>query len=84
MYGKATIEIPRSGNIGPSRTTGLSDQQAIGFARIAAMTLSEHDGQVTVTLESGDVRVIGFDPVREVMTFGSLHPNYRSMGIGLR
>lgn len=59
MYGKATIEIPASGNIGRSRTTGLSDQQAIGFARIAAMTLSEHDTYVTLTLQSGEVRFIG-------------------------
>lgn len=59
MFGQATLEIPRSGDIGPSRTDGLSDQLAMTIGRTAAWTLSEQDGYVTVTLESGSVRLIG-------------------------
>ena len=59
MFGKATLDIPASGNIGHSRTEGLSDRMALSFGRTAAMTLSDQDDHVTVTLESGEVRVIG-------------------------
>lgn len=59
MFGQATLEIPQSGNIGPSRTDGLSDQLAMIMGRTAAMTLSDKDGYVTVSLQSGEVRFIG-------------------------
>ena len=78
MFGKATLEIPASGSIGPSRTCGLSDKLAMTMGRIAARTLSEQDGFVTVTLESGSVRVIGHDTLLGKVTIGRLHPNYRT------
>ena len=59
MYGKATLDIPAVGNIGRSRTDGLSDELALILGRTAAWTLSEQDGYVTVTLESGLRRIIG-------------------------
>lgn len=77
MYGKATLEIPQSGVIGPSKTEGLSDEMAMTIGRAAAWTLSERDEFVTVTLESGSVRVIGQDTVRGKLTIGHSHPSYR-------
>ncbi len=59
MFGQATLEIPQSGNIGPSQTIGLSDRMAMIMGRTAASTLSEYDGFVRVCLESGEVRLIG-------------------------
>lgn len=58
MYGKATLDIPASDTIGPSHTEGLSDELAMIFGRIAARTLSEQDGFVTVSLESGEIKII--------------------------
>ena len=78
MYGKATLDIPAVGNIGRSRTDGLSDQLAMILGRTAAWTLSEQDGYVTVTLESGAVKVIGHDTVKGKLTFGNRHHNYRT------
>ena len=57
MFGKATLDIPADWNIGHSRTEGLSDQMALSFGRIAAMTLSDNKC-VKVTLESGQVKII--------------------------
>lgn len=59
MFGKATLEIPRHGNIGPSFTEGLSDGLAMIMGRTAARTLSGQDGIVIVTL--GDGQVIGLE-----------------------
>ncbi len=84
MFGKATIEIPRCGVIGPSRTEGLSDALAMTIGRTAAWTLSERDGHVTVTLESGSVRVIGHDTIHGKLTIGRLHPNYRTTKLASR
>lgn len=70
MYGKATLEIPASGAIGPSRTEGLSDALATAIGRTAARTLSDQDSCVTVTLESGEVKVIGYDWIRDTLTIG--------------
>lgn len=64
MFGQTTLEIPRSGNIGPSRTEGLSDDLAMTIGRMAAKTLSEHDGPVIISL--GDGRVIGLEYVWDV------------------
>lgn len=72
MFGTATLEIPQSGNIGPSRTDGLSDDLAMCIGRIAAGTLSEQDGFVTVSLESGIVEVIGHDTLTGELTIGRL------------
>lgn len=54
MFGNATLEIPASGVIGPTRVDGLSDELAMTIGRVAAMTLSEQDGHITVSLESGE------------------------------
>ncbi len=64
MFGQATLEIPQSGNIRPSFTDGLSDCMAMAMGRTAAWTLSERDSYVTVTLESGSMKVIGLDTRR--------------------
>lgn len=70
MVGTATLEIPASGTIGPSRTEGLSDEMAMASGRLAARTLSDQDGFVTVSLESGEVKVIGYDSIRDTLTIG--------------
>lgn len=72
MYGQATLEIPRSGTIGPSTTDGLSDVLAITMGRIAAMTLSEHEGYVLVTLESGETKAIGHDTLTGLLTLATI------------
>ncbi len=53
MFGNATIDIPGNGVIGPSFMDGLSDDLAMAIGRLAARTLSEHDGPVIVSLEDG-------------------------------
>jgi hypothetical protein len=55
MFGKATLDIPQNGPIGPSHTIGLSDELAMTIGRTAAWTLSDKHMFVTVTLESGEV-----------------------------
>lgn len=70
MYGKATLDIPASDTIGPSHTECLSDELAMVLGRIAARTLSEQDDFVTVSLESGEVKVIGYDTVYDTLTIG--------------
>ncbi len=72
MYGTATLEIPQVGDIGPSRTEGLSDELAMVIGLTAAWTLSEQDGFVIVTLADGTARVIGHDTVKGELTFGRL------------
>jgi len=72
MFGKAKIEIPRSGNIGPSQLDGISDVMALGMGRIAAMTLSEQDGYVVVTLSNTQVKVIGHDTTTGEIVIGRL------------
>jgi hypothetical protein len=72
MFGQATLEIPRAGDTGPSRTIGLSDDLAMIMGRIAAWTLSEQDGCVAVTLESGEVKLIGHDTSTNALVFGRL------------
>lgn len=64
MFGQATLQIPRSGNIGPSTTTGLSDELAAIIGRTAAMTLSEEDGYVIATMGDGTIMIIGTDVSR--------------------
>lgn len=70
MFGKAVLEIPASETIGHSLTEGLSDRMALCFGRIAAMTLSDRDDCVTVTLESGEVRVMGHDTIHQAIVTG--------------
>lgn len=72
MLGKAKLDIPASGEFGPIHNEGLSDELAMIFGRIAARTLSEEDGFVTVTLESGDVKVIGHNTITGLLTIGLL------------
>jgi hypothetical protein len=72
MFGQATLDIPRSGTIGPSHTDGLSDKQAMIMGCCAAWTLSEQDGDVTVSLECGKIIVIGYDTLRGRLTIGHL------------
>jgi len=72
MFGKATLEIPRSGNIGPSWTEGLSDDLAMALGRLAAHVLTECDGPVMVRLESGQQAIIRHDTWSGRITIG--HP----------
>ena len=58
MFGRATLDIPRDGDIGPSLYWGLSDEMALSFGRVAA-TVS--DLPVEVTLDDGSVVHIGLD-----------------------
>ena len=76
MYGKATLNLPQG-----ERYEGLSDALAMSFGRIAAWTLSDEDEFVTVTLESGSVRVIGLDTILGKLSVGRLHPNYRPLDL---
>lgn len=75
MFGQASLSIPQVGHIGPSRTEGLSDELALILGRTAAMTLSEQDGFVVVTLSDGQVKAIGFDTARGEVTIGRLVPS---------
>ena len=61
MYGKATLDIPTSGDIGPSQYGGLSDELAMITGRVAAMTLPDQDVPITVTLNDGSQVFIGLD-----------------------
>ena len=72
MYGKAVLNIPACGDIGPSRTPGLSDELAMAIGLTAARTLSEQDGYVTVLLESGETVVIGHDTIHDRLVIGRL------------
>ncbi len=72
MFGKATLEIPQSGTIGPSYTDGLSDELAMVLGRVAAWTLSDEHEFVTVSLESGEVKVIGYDTIHHSVVTGRL------------
>lgn len=72
MFGNATLEIPRSGNIGPSRYPGLSDQLALVLGRSAARTLSDEDGYVKITYSDGSVKLIGHDTANDVLIMGRL------------
>jgi len=72
MFGKATLQIPGSGDIGPSEYRGLSDELAMAIGRRAATTLSEHDGFVVVTLSDKQIRVIGNDTIRNELIIGRL------------
>ncbi len=60
MYGKATLDIPASEDIGPSQYGGLSDELAMVTGRVAAMTLSDRV-PVEVTLNDGTSIHIGLD-----------------------
>lgn len=74
----ATLSVPATDNSPEILEKGLSDQMAMSYGRAFATTLSEQDGFVIVTLESGYERVIGHDTVRGELTIGRLHPNYRN------
>lgn len=72
LFGRATITVPKCGPCPESTHDGLSDEQAMSFGTLAAKTLSEQDGFVTVTLESGDKRVIGHDTLTGELMIGRL------------
>ena len=66
----ATIEIPSSGDIGPSRHEGLSADLALVLGRLAAQTLSDEDGRVMITYSDGRVKLIGRDTADDVLVMG--------------
>jgi len=70
MYGKATLTVPWSENVPEVFVGGLSDEMAMQYGKMFARTLSEEDGFVTVTLSSGDVKVIGYDSLMDRLTIG--------------
>lgn len=72
MFGNATLEIPQVGDIGPSRTEGLSDALALTMGRIAAWTLRDRDGFVIVTFASGEGVTIGYDEIEGGLVCGRL------------
>lgn len=72
MFRIATLEIPRSGNIGPSRYPGLSDHLALVLGRFAARTLSDEDGCVVITYSDGSVKLIGYDTAEDVLVMRRL------------
>lgn len=76
MFGQATLYLPTTSTIGPSKYSGLSDAMAMSFGRTAARTLSEEDGFVLVTLENGSEIVIGHDTLNGVLTIGRLVHSY--------
>ncbi len=78
IIGRATLFVPSTDNKSEFTASGLSDQIAMSYGRLFARMLSEQDGYVTVTLESGSVRVIGLNSVTNKLTIGRLHPNYRT------
>ena len=72
MYGTATLEIPKTGTIGPSRTEGLSDEMAMSYGTLFARTLSEPDEFAIVTLSDGHEKIIGYDTLTDEITIGRL------------
>lgn len=61
MYGKAKLDIPECEGIGPLHADGLSDELAMTFGRIAAMTLPDEKLPVKVLLNDGTNVNIGLD-----------------------
>jgi hypothetical protein len=80
MFGNATVEIPGNGVIGPSKTDGLSDRVAVSIGRIAAITLSEPNTFVTITLECKAVIIIGHDENTGSLIIGWSHEVIRLCG----
>ena len=72
MFGNATLDIPRSGVIGPTSYPGLSDKMALVLGRFAARTLLEEDGYVKITYSDGGVKLIGYDTANDVLVMGRL------------
>lgn len=61
MFGKAKLDIPECEGIGPLHADGLSDELAMTFGRIAAMTLPDEKLLVKVQLDDGTQVNIGLD-----------------------
>ena len=80
MFGNATVSIPDDGVIGPSETGGLSDDLAMSIGRIAALTLSEPNTFVTVTLECRAVVIIGHNENTNDIIIGWSHDVIRRCG----
>jgi len=70
--GHAKLVVPATDNHEAVCETGLSDPMAMSYGMLFARTLSEQDGFVTVTLESGEVKVIGHDTTNNTLTIGRL------------
>ncbi len=75
MRDKARLNIPSTDVTGPFHVSGLSDALALDIGRMAAWNLSEQDGYVHVTLESGNVTVIGHDTLGKKLVIGRLVRN---------
>jgi hypothetical protein len=72
MLGKAQLYCPAVSDNEPIHISCLSDELAMIFGRSFAWTLSEQDGYVQVTLESGEHKLIGHDTVKHKLVFGRL------------
>lgn len=71
MFGQAKLHIPASDNIGETEFQGLSDELAMTTARTAAMTLSDDNHvPVTVVLGNGDILLIGYNLIRDMIVIG--------------
>lgn len=70
--GRATIRIPATDKRKEVFETGLPDALAMSYGTAFARTLSEQDGYIQVTLESGEVKVIGHDTLTGKVTIGLL------------
>lgn len=70
MYGKATLQLPKTGTIGPSTTEGLSDEMAMSYGTLFARTLSDDDGFAIVTLSDGTRQLIGLDDLSGEIIIG--------------
>ncbi len=77
MKGKASLTIPSTAVTGPFRVGNISDALALDIGRAAAWGLSEQDGYVIVTLESGKETVIGHDTLGKKLVIGHLTRPYR-------
>lgn len=71
--GRATICVPATDNCVAINETDLSDKMAMSYGTLLARTLPDQDGYVTVTLESGLVRLIGHDAIRGELIIGHLN-----------
>ncbi|KKN98812.1 hypothetical protein LCGC14_0140530 [marine sediment metagenome] len=57
----ATITIPKNGPFPELTYTMFSDVMAMSYGRLAALTLSDGDGSVTIRLSTGEIVAIGRD-----------------------
>ena len=77
MYGQATLSVPAVGRHKAIRQTGLSDELAMSYGRLFAMTLLDAHAHIIVTLGNGTEKVIGHDPDTDRLHIGTLVHEYR-------